>query len=228
MKQEILIQKVIGREILDSRGNPTIEADVFLSDGSMGRAAVPSGASTGIYEACELRDGDTARYLGKGVKTAAANINTEIAQALKGKNALDQSAIDRLLIALDGTPNKSRLGANAILGVSLACAKAAANAQGISLYRYIGSKDLLPVPMMNILNGGAHASNNVDIQEFMIMPISAPTWSEALRRCTEVFHTLKKVLKAHDIPVTGVGDEGGYAPMLAKDEDALAMIVAAI
>ena len=230
MKQEIRIQKIIGREILDSRGNPTVEVDVILESGHMGRAAVPSGASTGIYEACELRDKDPGRYLGKGVRTAVENVNGEIAQALRGRDVLRQREIDRLLTELDGTPNKSRLGANAILGTSLACAKAAAEALGISLYRYIGGSNAvtLPVPMMNILNGGAHASNNVDIQEFMIMPVSAPSWKEALRRCAEVFHTLKAVLKERNIPVTGVGDEGGYAPMLKKDEDALAVIVAAI
>ena len=230
MKQEIRIQKIIGREILDSRGNPTVEVDVILESGHMGRAAVPSGASTGIYEACELRDKDPGRYLGKGVRTAVENVNGEIAQALRGRDVLRQREIDRLLVELDGTPNKSRLGANAILGTSLACAKAAAEALGISLYRYIGGSNAvtLPVPMMNILNGGAHASNNVDIQEFMIMPVSAPSWKEALRRCAEVFHTLKSVLKERNIPVTGVGDEGGYAPMLKKDEDALAVIVAAI
>ena len=230
MKQSILIHKVIGREILDSRGNPTVEVDVILENGFQGRASVPSGASTGIYEACELRDGDKSRYLGKGVMKAVEAVNGEIAAALKGKNVLDQIAIDNLLIRLDGTPNKSRLGANAILGVSLACAKAAANALGIGLYRYLGGSNafVMPVPMMNILNGGAHASNNVDIQEFMIMPVSAPSWKEALRRCAEVFHTLKAVLKENGIPVTGVGDEGGYAPMLKKDEDALAVIVAAV
>ena len=227
MKQ---ITKIHGREILDSRGNPTVEVEVYLADGSVGRASVPSGASTGIYEACELRDGDPGRYLGKGVSNAVHNVNTEIAEALIGANALDQAAIDRALIELDGTPNKSRLGANAILGVSLACAKAAAASLGLSLYRYIGGSNakMLPVPMMNILNGGAHASNNVDIQEFMIMPVSAPSWKEALRRSAEVFHALKVVLKERNIPVTGVGDEGGYAPMLKKDEDALAVIVAAI
>jgi len=227
MKQ---INKIHGREILDSRGNPTVEVEVYLADGSVGRVSVPSGASTGIYEACELRDGDPGRYLGKGVSNAVHNVNTEIAEALLGANALDQPAIDRALIELDGTPNKSRLGANAILGVSLACAKAAAASLGQSLYRYIGGSNakILPVPMMNILNGGAHASNNVDIQEFMIMPVSAPSWKDALRRCTEVFHALKVVLKERNIPVTGVGDEGGYAPMLKKDEDALAVIVAAI
>ena len=224
------ITKIHGREILDSRGNPTVEVEVYLADGSVGRASVPSGASTGIYEACELRDGDPERYLGKGVSNAVHNVNTEIAEALLGANALDQAAIDRTLIELDGTPNKSRLGANAILGVSLACAKAAAASLGQSLYRYIGGSNakVLPVPMMNILNGGAHASNNVDIQEFMIMPVSAPSWKEALRRSTEVFHALKVVLKEQNIPVTGVGDEGGYAPWLKKDEDALAVIVAAI
>ena len=227
MKQ---IVKIHGREILDSRGNPTVEVEVFLEDGSCGRASVPSGASTGIYEACELRDGDSERYGGKGVRNAVHHINTQIAHALIGTNALDQAAIDRMLIELDGTPNKSRLGANAILAVSLACAKAAAASLGISLYRYIGGSNakVLPLPMMNILNGGAHASNNVDIQEFMIMPVSAASWSEALRRSTEVFHALRAVLKEWNIPVTGVGDEGGYAPMLKKDEQALDVIVAAI
>lgn len=229
MKQEIRIHSIRGREILDSRGNPTVEVDVILENGAMGRASVPSGASTGIYEAYELRDGGS-RYLGKGVSKAVAHVNGEITQALIGKNALDQPAIDRLLVQLDGTPNKSRLGANAILGTSLACAKAAANALGLSLYRYIGGSNahMMPLPMMNILNGGAHAANNVDIQEFMIMPVSAPSWKEALQRCAEVFHRLKVVLKENNIPVTGVGDEGGYAPMLKKDEDALAMIVEAI
>ena len=229
MKQRKLIQNVIGREILDSRGNPTVEVEVILENGVMGRASVPSGASTGIYEAHELRDGDS-RYLGKGVSKAVENIRKEIAPALIGMDVLDQSGIDQALIALDGTPNKSRLGANAILGVSLACAKAAAAALELSLYRYIGGVNakVLPVPMMNILNGGAHASNNVDIQEFMIMPISAASWNEALRRCAEVFHTLKIILKENNIPVTGVGDEGGYAPMLKKDEDALSYIVSAI
>ena len=230
MKGEILIRNIIGREILDSRGNPTVEVDVILENGILGRASVPSGASTGIFEACELRDGDPARYGGKGVSRAVEHVNTEIAEALRGRDVLDQAAIDRILIELDGTPNKSRLGANAILGTSLACAKAAAAALGMDLYRYIGGVDArtMPVPMMNILNGGAHAANNVDIQEFMIMPLSAPSWKEALRRCAEVFHTLKAVLKARGIPVTGVGDEGGYAPMLKKDEEALEVIVAAI
>ena len=230
MKQNHIIQNIIGREILDSRGNPTVEVEVILESGIIGRASVPSGASTGIYEAHELRDGDQGRYLGKGVSKAVENIRSEIAPALIGKNVLEQTRIDQIMIDLDGTPNKSRLGANAILGVSLACAKAAAASQGISLYRYVGGMNAktLPVPMMNILNGGAHASNNVDIQEFMIMPISAGSWKEALRRCAEVFHTLKVILKENKIPVTGVGDEGGYAPMLKQDEDALALIVAAI
>ena len=225
-----LIARVHAREILDSRGNPTVEVEVVLNGGAMGRASVPSGASTGIYEAYELRDADNTRYLGKGVTKAVEAVNGEISSALVGKSAFEQREIDRLMIELDGTPNKSRLGANAILGASLACAKAAAMAKGVSLYRYIGGDDahLMPVPMMNILNGGAHANNNVDIQEFMIMPVSAPSWSEALRRSTEVFHTLKKVLKENGVPLTGVGDEGGYAPMLQKDEDALKMIVKAI
>ena len=230
MKNHYLIKSVHAREILDSRGNPTVEVDVTLENGAMGRASVPSGASTGILEAHELRDGDKSRYLGRGVLKAVSNVNTEINEALNGKNVTQQEQIDRLLIELDGTPNKSRLGANAILAVSLACAKAAANALDVPLYQYLGGEDacVLPVPMMNILNGGAHATNNVDIQEFMIMPVSAPTWSEGMRRCAEVFHTLKAVLKDNNIPVTGVGDEGGYAPMLNKDEDALTMIVSAI
>ena len=230
MENKFLIKSVHGREILDSRGNPTVEVDVILDNGIFGRASVPSGASTGIYEAYELRDGDKSRYLGKGVLNAVRGINTEISEALSGMDVTKQEKIDRLLIDLDGTPNKSRLGANAILGVSLACAKAAALAMGLPLYRYIGGDDAhtLPVPMMNILNGGAHATNNVDIQEFMIMPVSATSWSEGMRRCAEVFHTLKAVLKKNNVSVTGVGDEGGYAPMLSKDEDALAMIVAAI
>ena len=229
MKQRELIQNVIGREILDSRGNPTVEVEVVLESGIIGRASVPSGASTGIYEAHELRDGGN-RYLGKGVSKVVENIRKEIAPALIGRNVLEQAQIDRIMIELDGTANKSRLGANGILGVSMACAKAAAAARGISLYRYVGGMNakILPVPMMNILNGGAHASNKVDIQEFMIMPVSAGSWKEALQRCAEVFHTLKVILKQNKIPVTGVGDEGGYAPMLKKDEDALSLIVAAI
>lgn len=226
----IHIKDIHAREILDSRGNPTVEVDVILENGVLGRASVPSGASTGIYEAYELRDNDATRYNGKGVLKAVLAVNTEIASALKGRNVFEQDNLDRLMIELDGTENKGRLGANAILGTSLACAKAAAGAYGIPLYEYLGGEKAktLPVPMMNILNGGAHATNNVDIQEFMIMPVSAPTWSEAVRRCAEVFHALKVVLKENNIPVTGVGDEGGYAPMLEKDEDALAMIVTAI
>ena len=230
MKQILEIVDVLGREILDSRGNPTVEVEVYLEDGTMGRAAVPSGASTGIYEACELRDGDKGRYNGKGVENAVKNVNTEIAECLIGMNVLDQVAIDKAMIELDGTPNKSRLGANAILGASLACAKAAAESLGTSLYNYIGGVNAkqLPVPMMNILNGGAHATNNVEIQEFMIMPVSAPSFREALRRCAEVFHALKTVLKENGTPAAGVGDEGGYAPNLKKDEDALKVIVAAV
>ena len=209
MKQMIEIVDVVGREILDSRGNPTVEVEVYLEDGTMGRAAVPSGASTGIYEACELRDGDKSRYNGKGVEKAVSNVNTEIAEALIGTNVLDQVAIDKMLIIdktlidLDGTPNKTRLGANAILGASLACAKAAAEALGTSLYNYIGGVNAkqLPVPMMNILNGGAHATNNVEIQEFMIMPVGAPSFREALRMCAEVFHQLRRgVPPAEDHP----------------------------
>ena len=230
MKNGEMTRDIIGREILDSRGNPTVEVEVILENGIRGRASVPSGASTGIYEAHELRDGDTKRYLGMGVTRAVENIRREIAPALMGQDVRNQVRIDRMMIDLDGSPNKSHLGANAILGVSLACAQAAAASQGMSLYRYIGGVNarVLPVPMMNILNGGAHAANNVDIQEFMIMPVSAPSWKEALRRCAEVFHTLKLVLKEKKIPVTGVGDEGGYAPMLKRDEEALELIVAAI
>ena len=225
MKEYLEIVDVLAREILDSRGNPTVEVEVALDDGTVGLAAVPSGASTGMYEACELRDGDKSRYLGKGVLKAVENVNTEIADALIGLNAMDQPSIDKILIELDGSANKSRLGANAILGVSLACAKAAAQSLGMPLYNYIGGVNakVLPVPMMNVLNGGAHASNNVDIQEFMIMPVSAPNFREALRMCSEVFHTLKKVA-----PSTGVGDEGGYAPNLAEDEVALKALVNAI
>ena len=230
MKQMLEIVDVLGREIIDSRGNPTVEVEVVLEDGTMGRAAVPSGASTGIHEACELRDGDKDRYLGKGVEKAVNNVNTELAECLIGMNALDQVSIDKAMIELDGTPNKGRLGANAILGCSLAVAKAAAESMGTSLYNYIGGVNAktLPVPMMNILNGGAHATNNVEIQEFMIMPVGAPTWKEALRRCAEVFHQLKKTLKDNGTPAAGVGDEGGYAPNLKKDEDALKVIVQAI
>ena len=230
MKQFIEIVDILAREVLDSRGNPTVEVEVTLDDGTVGRAAVPSGASTGIFEACELRDGAAERYLGKGVEKAVMNVNTEIAEELIGYNVLDQTALDQLMIDLDGTPNKSRLGANAILGVSLACAKAAAESLGLPLYSYIGGVNAktLPVPMMNILNGGAHATNNVDIQEFMIMPVGAPSFKEGLRMCAEVFHALKAVLKENGTPAAGVGDEGGYAPNLAKDEDALKVIVQAI
>ena len=230
MKQYFEIVDVMAREILDSRGNPTVEVEVTLDDGTVGRADVPSGASTGIFEACELRDGDKGRYLGKGVEKAVSNVNGEICEAIVGLNALDQPSIDRVLIELDGTPNKSRLGANAILGVSLACAKAAAEATGLGLYNYIGgcNAKTLPVPMMNILNGGAHATNNVEIQEFTIMPVGAGSWKEALRWCAEVFHQLKKTLKENGTPAAGVGDEGGYAPNLKSDEDALKCIVKAI
>ncbi|MDD4715239.1 MAG: phosphopyruvate hydratase [Oscillospiraceae bacterium] len=229
MNQTIAIADVLAREILDSRGNPTVEVEVCLEDGTVGRAAVPSGASTGIFEACELRDGDKNRYLGKGVLNAVRNVNTEIAGALIGINVLDQAEIDHMLIELDGTENKSRLGANAILGASLACARAASQALGIPLYRYIGGVNArtLPVPMMNILNGGAHASNNVDIQEFLIMPVGAQSFAEGLRMCAEVFHALKKVIAAAG-GSTAVGDEGGFAPDLKQDEDALKLIVEAI
>ncbi len=229
MKQYIEILDVFGREVLDSRGNPTVEAEVIVEGGYVGRASVPSGASTGIYEAAELRDGDSGRYGGKGVSKAVEHINHEIASALVGGNVLDQRLLDRILCDLDGTRNKSRLGANAILGVSLACAKAAANALGLSLYQYVGgcNAHVLPVPMMNILNGGAHADNNVDIQEFMIMPIGAHTFAEALQMCAEVFHALKSVIKEMG-GSTGVGDEGGFAPSLDKDEDALSLILEAI
>ena len=233
MKKLIEIIDVVGREVMDSRGNPTVEVEVYVDDGRdtfLGRAIVPSGASTGIFEACEMRDGDKARYLGKGVQKAVSAVNTEIADALVGLNALDQTSIDKALIALDGTPNKSRLGANAILGASLACARAAAEALGLPLYAYVGgcNAKTLPVPMMNILNGGAHATNNVVIQEFMVMPVGATSFKEALRMCSEVFHCLKGVLKENGTPAAGVGDEGGYAPNLKKDEDALKVIVEAI
>ena len=223
------IVKVIGREILDSRGNPTVEADVYLADGSMGRAAVPSGASTGEHEAVELRDGDKGRYLGKGCLKAASHINGEIAAALHGKDAANQSEIDHAMIALDGTPNKSHLGANAILAVSMATARDAAVAQRTPLYRYLGgvSACLLPVPMMNIINGGAHADNSVDMQEFMIAPFGAAKFSESLRMGVEVFHTLKKVLSKKGYS-TAVGDEGGFAPMLKSNEEALESVLEAI
>ena len=224
-----MITDVYAREILDSRGNPTVEVDVYLEDGAFGRAAVPSGASTGAFEAVELRDGDKSRYLGKGTLTAVDNVNTLIAPGLIGLDAADQSGIDRFLIELDGTDNKGKLGANAILGVSLAVAKAAADSAGLPLYRYIGGANakVLPSPMMNILNGGKHADNNVDIQEFMVMPLGAPTFSEELRMGTEVFHSLKKVLNSKGYN-TAVGDEGGFAPNLGSNEEALAIIVEAI
>lgn len=223
------IEHVIGREILDSRGNPTVEVEVYLADGSIGRAAVPSGASTGAYEAVELRDGDKSRYGGKGVINAVDNVNDEIAPEIIDLDALDQIGIDRIMIDLDGTPNKGRLGANAILGVSLAIAKASAASLDIPLYRYIGgtSSRELPVPMMNILNGGKHADNNVDLQEFMAMPVGAESFAEALRMGTEVFHSLKSVLKGNGMN-TAVGDEGGFAPNLKSNEEAIEVIVEAI
>ncbi len=223
------ITKVIGREILDSRGNPTVEADVHLEDGSMGRAAVPSGASTGEHEAVELRDGDKSRYLGKGTRTAVNNIVAHIAPALLGLEAERQIEIDRLMIALDGTPNKSKLGANAILAVSMAVARASAASYDMPLYRYLGGAgaSLLPLPMMNILNGGAHADNSVDPQEFMIVPYGAEKFSEALRWGAEVFHTLKGVLKKRGYS-TAVGDEGGFAPNLKSNEEAVEVVLEAI
>ncbi|KKM10534.1 enolase [Clostridiales bacterium PH28_bin88] len=223
------IADVYAREILDSRGNPTVEVEVYLETGETGRAAVPSGASTGTYEAVELRDKDEHRYLGRGVLDAVNNVNDIIAPEIVGLNAFDQLELDRLLVELDGTPNKGKLGANAILGVSLAAAKAAAEAAGMPLYRYLGgtnAKDL-PVPMMNILNGGKHADNTVDIQEFMIMPLGLPTFAEALRAGVEVFHNLRAVLKGKGLSTT-VGDEGGFAPNLASNEEALAVIMEAI
>ncbi len=228
MKQYVEIQEIYGREVLDSRGNPTVEAEVVLEDGCTGRASVPSGASTGAFEACELRDGGK-RYMGNGVEKAVANVNGEIANTLIGLNALDQVAIDSALIRLDGTPDKSRLGANAILAVSLACAKAAANSSAISLYQYIGgiNAKTLPVPMMNIINGGKHADNSLSCQEFMIMPVGAKNFKTALRNCTEVFHTLKEILKEKGLS-TAVGDEGGFAPNLENDEDAVKLIIEAI
>jgi enolase len=223
------IAKVTGIEILDSRGNPTVEADVILADGSFGRAAVPSGASTGEHEAVELRDGDSKRYLGKGTRKAVEHINREIAAALHGKDATQQAEIDRIMIKLDGTPNKSRLGANAILAVSMAASRAAAMSRRSPLYRYLGgvAACLLPVPMMNILNGGAHADNSVDVQEFMIVPFGAAQFSEALRMGVEVFHTLKNVLKKKGYS-TAVGDEGGFAPNLKSNDEALELVLEAI
>ena len=224
-----LIDAVYAREILDSRGNPTIEVDVVLDDGSVGRAAVPSGASTGIHEAVELRDGDKKRYMGKGVLKAVDNVNDIIADALIGLDPIRQVEIDEMLIRLDGTKNKGKLGANAMLGVSMAVAKAAAESLDIPLYQYLGGVNAkeLPVPMMNILNGGAHADNNVDIQEFMIMPVGAKSFAEALRTNAEIYHTLKAVLKGKGLS-TAVGDEGGFAPNLSSNEEALQVIVEAI
>ncbi|WPX07552.1 phosphopyruvate hydratase [Anaerocellum danielii] len=229
MKVDLSITAVKAREILDSRGNPTVEVEVVVNDEFVGRAAVPSGASTGMFEAVELRDGDKKRYMGKGVLKAVENVNEVIAPEIIGMNALNQVEIDRLMIELDGTENKSKLGANAILGVSLAVAKAAANALGIPLYQYIGGVNAkyLPVPMMNILNGGKHADNSVDLQEFMIMPVGAKSFSEALRMCAETFHQLRNVLKARGYNTT-VGDEGGFAPNLKSNEEPLEVIVEAI
>jgi len=223
------IKKIIGRQILDSRGNPTIEVDVITDNDKIGRAAVPSGASTGIHEAVELRDNDTSKYLGKGVLKAIKNVNTIINDALIGTNVEEQTKIDKQLIELDGTPNKSHLGANALLGVSLAVARAASIENKMPLYRYIGGENTfkLPIPMMNILNGGMHADNKIDIQEFMVMPIGAPNFSEALRWGTEIFHQLKKVLKQQKLS-TNVGDEGGFAPNLSSNEEAIEVIIEAI
>ena len=229
MAGDTIIKNIIGREILDSRGNPTVEVDVILGSGAVGRAAVPSGASTGEHEAVELRDGDKKRYMGKGVLKAVSNVNGELNSTLKGKDASDQAALDRLMIELDGTENKSRLGANAILGISMAAAKAVANYKKVPLYKYLGGEtaNTLPVPMMNILNGGAHADNNVDLQEFMIMPKGARNFSEALRMGSEIFHALKKILKGKGLS-TAVGDEGGFAPDLKSNQEAIEVILQAI
>jgi len=229
MGRKTLIKKIIGREILDSRGNPTVEVDVILESGVIGRASVPSGASTGEHEAVELRDGDKGRYLGKGVLKAVSNVNKELSSALMGKDASKQKLIDKLMIELDATENKSRLGANAILGISMAACKAAAIQKKMPLYKYLGGEDanILPVPMMNILNGGAHADNNVDLQEFMIMPRGASSFKEALRMGAEIFHNLKKII--HDKKLsTAVGDEGGFAPDLKSNEEAIEVILQAI
>ena len=229
MENFLAIEKVIGREIIDSRGNPTVEAEVYLLDGTVGRGAAPSGASTGEFEALELRDGDKSRFGGKGVTKAVENINTVISDALTGVDASDIYAVDAAMIAADGTKDKSNLGANAILAVSIASARAAANALEIPLYRFLGgvSGNRLPVPMMNILNGGAHAANTVDVQEFMIMPVGAPSFKEALRWCAEVFHALAALLKSKGL-ATSVGDEGGFAPDLASDEEAIQYILDAV
>lgn len=229
MENFLAIEKVIGREIIDSRGNPTVEAEVYLMDGTVGRGVAPSGASTGEFEALELRDGDKSRFGGKGVTKAVENINTVINDALKGVDASDIYAVDTAMIAADGTKDKSNLGANAILAVSIASARAAANALEIPLYRFLGgvNGNRLPVPMMNILNGGAHAANTVDVQEFMIMPVGAPSFKEALRWCAEVFHALAALLKSKGL-ATSVGDEGGFAPDLASDEEAIQYILDAV
>ena len=229
MRSELKITKVLGRQILDSRCFPTVEVEVYLEDGTMGRAAVPSGASTGMYEAVELRDGDKSIYQGKSVLKAVDAVNTIIGEALKNVDVYNQPLIDKLLIELDGTSNKGKLGANAILGVSLACADAASKSLGLALYQYIGGVNakVLPVPMMNILNGGAHADNSVDIQEFMIMPVGAKTFSAAIEMCSNVYHTLKKLLKSRGYS-TAVGDEGGFAPDLKSNEEALQLIVESI
>ena len=223
------IKEIKGREVMDSRGNPTVEVDVILEDGSLGRAIVPSGASTGEHEAVELRDGDNARYMGKGVTKAVGNVNGEIAAKVIGMDAEEQAKLDQALIDLDGTPNKGRLGANAILGVSMAAAKAVAISKGMPLFKYLGGEDakILPIPMMNIINGGEHADNNVDLQEFMIMPLGAPSFKEALRMGSEVFHNLKKILAAKKHS-TAVGDEGGFAPNLQSNEEAIEVILEAI
>ncbi|WP_302599505.1 phosphopyruvate hydratase [uncultured Clostridium sp.] len=223
------IEKVIGREIVDSRGNPTVEAEVYLSDGSIGRGAAPSGASTGEFEALELRDGDKSRFGGKGVQKAVQNVNTVIAEVLRGMDPADVYAVDKAMIEADGTKDKSKLGANAILAVSIANARAAANAYGLPLYRFLGgvSGNRLPVPMMNILNGGAHAANTIDVQEFMIMPVGAESFCEGLRWCTEVFHALAALLKERGL-ATSVGDEGGFAPDLGSDEEAIQCILEAV
>jgi len=229
MSKDTLIKKIIGREILDSRGNPTVEVDVILASDVLGRAAVPSGASTGEHEAVELRDGDKKRYMGKGVLKAVSNVNKELNSLLKDKDASDQASLDKAMISLDGTENKSRLGANAILGVSMAAAKAVANYKKIPLYKYLGGEkaNTLPVPMMNILNGGANADNNVDLQEFMIMPKGARSFSEGLRMGSEIFQILKKILKKKSLS-TAVGDEGGFAPDLKSNEEAIEVILEAI
>ena len=229
MKDYLEIVDVVARQILDSRCFPTVEVEVYLEDGTMGRAAVPSGASTGMYEAVELRDGDKDKFLGKGVLNAVKNVNDTIAEELIGCNVFEQTYIDKMLIELDGTNNKGKLGANAILGVSLAVANAAANSLNMPLYRYIGGVNakVLPVPMMNIINGGSHADNSVDLQEFMIMPAGAPTFSEAVRMCAEVYHTLKKILNDKGYS-TGIGDEGGFAPNLKSNAEALDVIIEAI